>query len=296
MGCAASTSPPATAPVAASSNDTNTAQADGPDPDDPASLCELGFQYDMGIGVTKSPQKAAELFQRASAKGNAEATYNLAVLHAEGRGVPEDTAKAKELFEKAADAGLAEAQVTLGYCYQQGEGVEADSEKALKMYELAAKQEDVEGMYNLAGMLEETNHERALELYHKLEKMYDTQKSQDAQQTKGGRRPTLSNAGLAGHEQAMGGAMLALGVCYAQGNGVEKDAARAATLYRKGANYGNGVARFNLGVMTLYGEGGLEQDTQRAEALFKLAASEGVQEAATALEKLQENFPEVEGE
>jgi len=103
-----------------------------------------------------------------------------------------------------------------------------------------------------------------------------------------GRRPTVMSANVGNHSQAIGSAMLALGVCYAQGLGLEKDMEKAAAAYRKGANNRNATAQYNLGVMTLYGEGGLQQDTARAKVLFSLAIENGdLQLAKDALKALE---------
>ena len=75
-------------------------------------------------------------------------------------------------------------------------------------------------------------------------------------------------------EQGNANAQFALGVVYAEGNGVPQDYARAVTWYRKAAEQGNAVAQHNLGVM--YGKGeGVRQDYAHAVTWYRRAAEQG---------------------
>ncbi|MBR0279188.1 MAG: SEL1-like repeat protein, partial [Synergistaceae bacterium] len=57
--------------------------------------------------ATKDYVKAAELLEKAAAKGHAKAQYNLGYMYEHGEGVKQDYAKARELYEKAAAQGNA---------------------------------------------------------------------------------------------------------------------------------------------------------------------------------------------
>src|SRR5262245_33349700 len=60
----------------------------------------------------------------------------------------------------------------------------------------------------------------------------------------------------------------ALGLAYASGNGVEKDLAKAAELYRKAADQGNAKAMNNLG--SCYSDGtGVERDEKKAVEWYR---------------------------
>jgi len=286
MGCGASAPPVAVAPALDTTKQSDAPTGDNADSESAEALCARGYQHFLGEEATKSPQQAAECFQKAADKGSIEAVYNLGVLYAEERGVPKDEAKAAKLFQQAADAGLAVAQVNLGFCFENGQGVEQDLAKAAEQYQKAASQDFLEGTYNLAWMYEEgrgvpEDLAKAVQLYEKIEQHVDT-----STPLASGRRNTVTSANLSGHTQAIGCAMLALGVCYAEGKGVEKDEERAAKLYRKGANCRNAAAQYNLGVMTLFGQGGLAQDSQRAKVLFELAKKGGMAMAGEALDRL----------
>jgi TPR repeat protein len=61
--------------------------------------------------------------------GNADAAYNLAVIHQHADGVAYDAAEAMRWYRLAADRGDKPAQFQIGLMYQNGEGVAADVAK-----------------------------------------------------------------------------------------------------------------------------------------------------------------------
>ena len=69
-------------------------------------------------------------------------------------------------------------------------------------------------------------------------------------------------------------AQVALAAAYAQGNGVEKNAAEAAVWYRKAAEQGDAGAQSDLGVAYANGEG-VKKDRREAERWFKKASEQG---------------------
>jgi TPR repeat protein len=58
--------------------------------------------------------EAAELFQKAAARGHADAEYNLGVCYRRGIGVAVDRDKARQLYREAAIKGHNSAQLALG--------------------------------------------------------------------------------------------------------------------------------------------------------------------------------------
>ena len=74
-----------------------------------------------------------------------------------------------------------------------------------------------------------------------------------------------------------------LALCYQQGAGVEKDLVETVRLYKIAADQGDGYALTNLGRMYSHAEGGLERDDEQAVKLWKLAAAKGVSQAQAAL-------------
>jgi len=109
----------------------------------------LAHHYLTGMDdVPQSYEQAARLFAKATAAGNAEAIYNLAVLTKSGKGVERNIPLALNLFKRAAaqppfldqgktmkNVGVAEAEHSLGLCYEEGVGVEPNYQQAIDWYE-----------------------------------------------------------------------------------------------------------------------------------------------------------------
>ena len=74
----------------------------------------------------------------AAAQGDADAQFQLAVLHASGEGGPQDHAEARRLLGLAAAQGHADAQVELGTMHANGQGGPQDHAEARRLYGLAA--------------------------------------------------------------------------------------------------------------------------------------------------------------
>jgi TPR repeat protein len=108
----------------------------------------------------------------------------------------------------------------------------------------------------------------------------------------------LSSAALAAGDQpteAEAERLLALrreALALEHGEGVPKDAARAARLYCDGARAGDAEAQFNLGWMYANGRG-IERDDARAAYFFNLAAKQGHPQSRNMLRLLGEPTAEV---
>ena len=94
--------------------------------------CYAAFR--LCAGIQHDAAKARMWFEKAAAQGDAEAQYNLGVMHAKGQGARKDYARARELWEKAAAQGHSLAQYNLGVMYNNGEGVWRDLKKAREWY------------------------------------------------------------------------------------------------------------------------------------------------------------------
>jgi localization factor PodJL len=92
----------------------------------------------------------------ATAAGQPNAQYELAMRLFEGRGVPKDQPAAARWFERAALAGLAPAQYRLGSMYEKGIGVTRDPASAKRWYLKAAEAGNARAAHNLAVMSAET--------------------------------------------------------------------------------------------------------------------------------------------
>lgn len=89
------------------------------------------------------------LLARSSVLGSARAQYALGLRYLNADGVRRDTAQAADLFRRAAGAGLADAQYALGHVLADGLGLAADEALALQWFELAANQGNVQAMHAL---------------------------------------------------------------------------------------------------------------------------------------------------
>lgn len=78
------------------------------------------------------------LFIEKAKKGNADAQYQLGLLHLAGRGTLQDFSEAAKWIMLAAEQNHSLAQYELGLLYQVGQGVELDNEKSYMWFNLAA--------------------------------------------------------------------------------------------------------------------------------------------------------------
>src|SRR3990172_10994701 len=85
------------------------------------SLSDANRIYDAG-----DYEKAAKLYSILAKDGNAEAQYNLGMMHRAGRGVPHDYNEARKWYRLAAEQGNSLAQFNLGWMYASGKGVPQD--------------------------------------------------------------------------------------------------------------------------------------------------------------------------
>ncbi len=88
----------------------------------------------------------------ATAAGQPNAQYELAMRLIEGRGLPKDQPAAARWLERAASAGLAPAQYRLGSMYEKGIGVTRDPAAAKRWYLKAAEAGNARAAHNLAVM------------------------------------------------------------------------------------------------------------------------------------------------
>jgi hypothetical protein len=118
----------------------------------------IGLGY-MSLSPDKSrfkPEKAFELFSRASMQGDPEAMFELGKLYEKGIGTRQDFAKALELYQKSADLGFADAINDLGFLYYQGaSGLPRDQAKGVQLFLKAADLRHPQAMYNVAALIDD---------------------------------------------------------------------------------------------------------------------------------------------
>jgi uncharacterized protein len=78
------------------------------------------------------------LLRELADQGDADAQYNLGVMHFVGQGMAKDDVEAAKLFREAAEQRNADAQNDLGAMYGEGQGVPRDLIRAYTWFSLAA--------------------------------------------------------------------------------------------------------------------------------------------------------------
>jgi len=96
-------------------------------------------------------KKTHDLYEKYADKGDAHSQNNLGYIYQMGLGVEENTQKAKELYQKSADQGNSYGQNSLGYVYLHHD---KDYEKAFELLQLSVSQDNPFGISNLAFMYE----------------------------------------------------------------------------------------------------------------------------------------------
>ncbi len=119
------------------------------DAGDVQAMAEVAQRYDWGNdGETEQDHAQARAwYEKAAAKGNAYAAFQIAGMFKEGRGVEVDAAQAFSWMSRAAEAGMAAAQVEVGGMHADAVGTRKNLVKALEWYLKAADAGDGDGMY-----------------------------------------------------------------------------------------------------------------------------------------------------
>ncbi len=121
-------------------------------PDAPDALRFLGWAYQKGTSVPKSPEKGAQCFKRAADGGDSWAQYEYAECCRLGNGVSVSQDEAIRYYRMAVEHQYPDAAAArqLGHCYARGEGVEQSWEQAAHWYSFATEAEDAEARFHLA--------------------------------------------------------------------------------------------------------------------------------------------------
>ena len=106
---------------------------------DIAAMRNAALMERKGIGTTRDPKSARELFAYAATAGLPTAQYDLAEMLIAGEGGPADPKAAVPLLIQAASANHALAQYQLGVFYEEGQYVPQDRERAATLYAAAAE-------------------------------------------------------------------------------------------------------------------------------------------------------------
>ncbi|MBR9651483.1 SEL1-like repeat protein [Thalassovita aquimarina] len=208
------------------------------------------------------PDRAAELFSNAAARGQSEAQYYLALLYLQGVGIEEDQKQAFNWFLAAAEGGHVQAQYELSKAFARGRGTKKNDEEAARWLAEAAAAGHVEAQYFMSVALDTGN----------------------------GMERNRAAAADWLRRSAEGGlvaAQRALGKKYLIGDYVKADAEEAVRWLTEAAKRGDTQAMFELGQAHLDG-GTLPADPGRAWAWFQRASDDEYGPASAAMGRMLE--------
>lgn len=109
-----------------------------------SAMCQLGWMYRSGTGVTRDLEESLRWYRLAEANGNAWGTLGIAEAYDQGLALPVDRVKAYELFQSAmnntgANSGArGRAAYQLGRYHEQGIERPTNRVEAVKWYRIAA--------------------------------------------------------------------------------------------------------------------------------------------------------------
>jgi SEL1 protein len=106
----------------------------------------LGRMFLRGEGMEPSVEIARTWLKRGVSNGDALSQYYLGLMHLDGLGVTKDPKRAAEMFTVSADQGYSPAQVSLGAIFLD----QGDPQTAAKYFDLAARVGSIEAFYYLA--------------------------------------------------------------------------------------------------------------------------------------------------
>lgn len=162
-----------------------------------------------------------------------------------------DCATALRLLEEAArrappDKSSIKAASLVGGIYESGRCPPQDDRKALEYYRLAAAQGDIDASFNVGVVADRLqDYKAAVAAYRQAA------------------------------EAGMARAQSILGEHYRDGRGVERDAPKAVSWYRRAAEQHDQVGEFMLGYASEVAFGGIPRDMVEAERWYRRAAEQG---------------------
>ena len=263
----------------------------------PKAMYNLAYMYSHGTGVETDSKKAFELYQQSAEKGIPEAQFNLALMYAKGKGTGQDYVKAFQWFHKAALQGNDDAQYNVAVSYTEGRGIPQDYTQALYWYEKAAAQDNTLAQHALGivyrnGEGVPVDIDKAVYWYKKAaakgytDSMWNLSTiylPQDIHDIKGWEEVHhWYTLGMQHGDKT--NAPLGMGLIYLLGRGnYTVDSDKAGALFTMAAENGNANAWYWLGVMEEYGFG-RPQNEEKAMALYRKAVDAGVEPAINRLE------------
>lgn len=278
----------------------------------------LGICYSQGIGVEKDIKKALHWFELGLQNGNEVAMYHWANLHIKGEQVPQDYSKAIPLLIKSSEGNCPEACYLLAQCYFCGAGVLENwaagiryTRKGddilkrltpfidqldfyvhplflpgfgiLELENLVEMGTSIYLRYALGLLYEKAGQmDKALQIFHDCEEenlpqaLFKLGEYYQAQQGESLEKGVEYYEKSAKSHYAPG--LCALGHCYEEGIGRQKNPEFAYFYYQKAAAQDYGPGLFNLGLC--YDKGiFVDKNPKKAQQYFKKSVEQGYEPA-----------------
>jgi TPR repeat protein len=218
---------------------------------DSDAMIELAHIYQNGWGVTQDKKIAVTWLRKSAGLDNFDAIRDLARCYEKGQGVAKSKEESERLFKKFfaqkkkdSDAGDTRAMTTLAHAYDHGDGVIKDKSEATRWWEKAAERGDPIALQKLIC--------RSVPLDKDLNRTVanaDTVKWLSKSIELG--NTTFGYVNEERGDFAENGIVLvALGDCYRDGNGVEKNMEEAIRLYKKAIEKGSERGKLRLSKMS----------------------------------------------
>ena len=249
-----------------------------------------------GNGVSRDIPRAMELYRMSAAQDHPASMFRLASFLME-EGPDRDLDSAREYMIRCADAGMTMAYIVLGDIYFYGMGVEQDMQTAYGWYRRSAAEGDPAAMFKCGYMSENGIGTRidvpaSIGMFRQAalrgvpEAAFQMANLAYCGKIPGGRAECISWYEKCA-ELGYPAASFNMATMYLEGDGVEKDPAKAFELYKIVADETNDAdALFILGRMYLEGDG-VEKDLAKAFEFIGRAADAGDEIAMQLIQNLR---------
>jgi|GEM_PF-658318 len=210
------------------------------------------------LAPAEESAKSAVEWKKLADGGQAEAQYQYAQCLITGRDVPEDYAEAAHLLQKAAEQGYPPAENELARCYRIGRGVPKDIVVGLGWLQKAADHNILDAQVTLAmayatGDGTPKDEPLAAQWYECAAKAGSkfADGALSGQALWGRPKDAATAATMYKREGETGNvpAQTGYAACLEEGRGVKQNRAVAAVWYRKSAQQGDLVAKYRLGLL-----------------------------------------------
>ena len=225
------------------------------------------------------------------------------MCYAEGKGVEQDEAEAFKWFRKGAAGGQSASHCQLALCYIEGKGTEQNKDAGINLLQLLAADgwEDAEQKLAELGVQPAgvSLQERIIGLTPTGNRLHKSAEAgEEAAQLAWG-ETLLRNAKTesekaegvewirrAAEQKGCSQAPYILGMCYAEGNGVEQSDTEAFEWFRKGAETcGRSDTQYQLALCYIEGRG-TERNKEAGIEILRKLAEDGFEDAKAKLAEL----------